>query len=357
MFKNTRTIIFVLLFVLLGIICITGSIKYYNQNWEKIPVVINTWPFISATQSAWNTIYLKKKSALDAVEEGCSTCEDEQCDGTVGFGGSPDESGETTLDAMIMDGMTMNMGAVAALRRVKNAISVARCVLEHTQHSLLVGDLATQFAVSMGFKEESLETNNSHNMWQQWKENDCQPNFWVNVKPDPSKFCGPYTPDTNITKRHRNDPKHRRVFSDKNHDTIGMVAIDTAGRIAAGTSTNGAKFKIPGRVGDSPIPGAGAYADGTVGAAAATGDGDVMMRFLPSYLAVEEMRRGSSPSYAGELAIRRIVTYYPDFVGAIVVLKKDGEYGAACHGLQSFQFSVCNSQLGQVTVQTVPCVQ
>lgn len=257
---------------------------------------------------------------------------------------------------MIMDGMTMNVGAVAALRRVKSAISVARHVLEDTQHSLLVGDQATAFAVSMGFKEETLETDVSQKIWEQWKENSCQPNFWVNVQPDPTKFCGPYKPDTNIARKQANNPKQRSIFSDKNHDTIGMVAIDSEGRIAAGTSTNGAKFKIPGRVGDSPIPGAGAYADGTVGAAAATGDGDVMMRFLPSYLAVEEMRRGSSPSYAGEVAIKRIVSYYPEFVGAIVVLKNDGEYGAACHGLPSFQFSVCNSQLGQVTVQTVQCV-
>ncbi|KDR17001.1 N(4)-(Beta-N-acetylglucosaminyl)-L-asparaginase [Zootermopsis nevadensis] len=352
---NTKAIIFILLVVLMGIVAI---VNYHDQTLNMIPVVINTWPFTNATQNAWNTIYFKKKSALDGVEKGCTTCEVDQCDGTVGFGGSPDENGETTLDAMIMDGMTMNVGAVAALRRVKSAISVARCVLEHTQHTLLVGDQATQFAVSLGFKEETLETGKSRKMWQQWKENSCQPNFWVNVKPDPTKFCGPYKSDTSITKRQEgNYPKHRSVFNDKNHDTIGMVAIDTAGRIAAGTSTNGAKFKIPGRVGDSPIPGAGAYADGTVGAAAATGDGDIMMRFLPSYLAVEEMRRGSSPSRAGELAIRRIVTYYPEFVGAIVVLKNDGNYGAACHGLQNFQFSVCNSDLGQVTVHTVPCVQ
>ncbi|XP_069676921.1 N(4)-(Beta-N-acetylglucosaminyl)-L-asparaginase-like isoform X2 [Periplaneta americana] len=303
---------------------------------------------------SWDTIYLKKGSALDAVEKGCSTCEEEQCDGTVGYGGSPDEDGETTLDAMIMDGMTMNMGAVGALRRIKSAISVARHVLERTKHSMLVGDQATQFAVSMGFKEESLETDKSREMWRQWKENNCQPNFWMNVEPDPTKFCGPYKVTPNLD---AGSQKSANVFSDKNHDTIGMVAIDSMGRIAAGTSTNGAKYKIPGRVGDSPIPGAGAYADYAIGAAAATGDGDIMMRFLPSFLAVEEMRNGATPASAGEAAIQRIVMYYPDFVGAVVVLRNDGEYGAACHGLPSFKYCVCNNLLGQPTVHTVPCVE
>lgn len=118
-------------------------------------------------------------SAIDALVEGCSVCEREQCDGTVGYGGSPDENGETTLDAMIMDGNTMNVGAVAALRDVKDAIAVARHVLENTKHTLLVGEQATDFAVMMGFQRESLQTERSREMWQQWKNNHCQPNFWA----------------------------------------------------------------------------------------------------------------------------------------------------------------------------------
>lgn len=105
--------------------------------------------------------------------------EEEQCDRTVGFGGSPDENGETTLDAMIMDGKTFNVGAVACLRRIKPAISVARKVLEHTSHSILAGELATQFAVEMGFKEESLTTPESKKMWLDWRNQNCQPNFWM----------------------------------------------------------------------------------------------------------------------------------------------------------------------------------
>jgi isoaspartyl peptidase/L-asparaginase-like protein (Ntn-hydrolase superfamily) len=134
-----------------------------------------------------------------------------------------------------------------------------------------------------------------------------------------------------------------------------MVAIDSAGNIAAGTSTNGANHKIPGRVGDSPIPGSGGYADNSVGAAAATGDGDILMRFLPSMLAVEFMRNGMSPDEAGQRAMERISKHYPKFMGGIVVVDKNGNYGAACHGIDSFPFSIYHSRLNQVKVETRKC--
>ena len=286
--------------------------------------------------------------------EGCSVCEREQCDGTVGYGGSPNENGETTLDALIMDGKTMNIGAVAALRNIKNAIEVARHVLENTKHTLLVGEQATEFAVMMGFKKESLSTEASQKMWTDWTTNNCQPNFWENVVPNPSLSCGPYSPvsENSIDKYFNvNSP----IFDSKNHDTIGMIVIDQQGNISAGTSTNGARNKIAGRVGDSPIPGAGAYADNNVGAAAATGDGDIMMRFLPSLLAVEHMRHSKTPKEAGELALKRIALYYRDFMGAIVVTDKKGNYGAACHGFNEFPYSVYNPQTKDVIVERVKC--
>lgn len=149
----------------------------------------------------------KGGTALDAVEAGCTQCEIDQCDGTVGYGGSPDETGETTLDALIMDGKTRAAGSVGCLRRVKNAIGVARAVLEHTSHTLLVGDQATAFAVEMGFRgllnsalhsptEESLSTPKSQQVWADWKKADCQPNYWVNVTPNSTQSCGPYKPGT-----------------------------------------------------------------------------------------------------------------------------------------------------------------
>jgi N4-(beta-N-acetylglucosaminyl)-L-asparaginase len=295
-------------------------------------------------------VNFRNARAIDAVVEGCSVCESEQCDGTVGYGGSPDENGETTLDAFIMDGKTMNMGAVAALRNVKDAIAVARHVLENTKHSMLVGEQASDFAVQMGFKKESLTTPKSKDIYKKWRylEN-CQPNYWVDVEPNPARSCGPYSP------KDRNYIEYESYFDSHNHDTIGMIVIDKVGNIAAGTSTNGARHKIPGRVGDSPIVGAGGYADNEVGAAVATGDGDILMRFLPSFLSVEQLRHNMKPHEAGEFALRRIANYYPSFSGAVVVVDKNGNYGAACHGIEEFPYTLFNPQSNNVKVERVKC--
>jgi isoaspartyl peptidase/L-asparaginase-like protein (Ntn-hydrolase superfamily) len=140
---------------------------------------------------AWDALQAGR-SALDAVEAGCTKCEDLQCDGTVGFGGSPNEQGETTLDAMIMDGMLHRIGAVASMHNIKNAISVARAVMERTEHTLLVGHDATQFAIAMGYSITNLSTAVSTKQWETWKQSHCQPNFWRNVSPNPRTSCGPY---------------------------------------------------------------------------------------------------------------------------------------------------------------------
>uniref|UniRef100_A0A182W952 N(4)-(beta-N-acetylglucosaminyl)-L-asparaginase n=1 Tax=Anopheles minimus TaxID=112268 RepID=A0A182W952_9DIPT len=329
-----------------------------------LPLVATTWRFTNATLRAYQSLTVGEFDPIEALVEGCSVCEREQCDGTVGFGGSPDENGETTLDAMLMDGKTMDIGAVAALRDVKHAAEVAKYVLRNTKHTLLVGSQATEFAVMMGFKKESLQTDVSKNMWSAWKNNHCQPNFWKNVIPSPSMSCGPYEPVSANTIHRTADsslenPTDRSDFGfgQYNHDTISMIVINEEGHVVAGTSTNGARHKIPGRVGDSPIPGAGAYADSEVGAAVATGDGDVMMRFLPSLLAVEAMRGGLDPVEAGKQAIGRIAKYYPSFAGGIVVVTKDGRYGAACHGMEEFPYSVADGTVsdGDVRVLTVKC--
>ncbi|XP_044002431.1 N(4)-(Beta-N-acetylglucosaminyl)-L-asparaginase-like [Aphidius gifuensis] len=319
---------------------------------KKIPVVVITWDYYNATEIAWKVLNEDKKSSIDAVEASCRLCEDQQCRTTVGFGGSPDETGETTLDAMIMNGTSMDVGAVGGIRQIKNAISVARKVLDNTKHTLLGGSLATDFAIKMGFKIESLSTNFSQTMWNNWKNNNCQPNFWKNVSPDPSKKCGPYK--KNIL-TDTNDENYSHSTSE-NHDTIGVVAVDVNGKIAAGTSTNGAKYKIPGRIGDSPIPGAGAYADDDVGAAAGTGDGDIMMRFLPSFLAVEEMRRGATPEEAAIVAIKRIADKYPDFVGGVIAVNKFGDYGASCNGMETFDYFISNPILNKPTPQKAKCI-
>ncbi|XP_044747930.1 N(4)-(Beta-N-acetylglucosaminyl)-L-asparaginase-like isoform X2 [Coccinella septempunctata] len=317
---------------------------------QNASLVINTWKFSNATKKAWNVLQ-EGGSAIDALTSGCSVCEVDQCDFTVGYGGSPDENGETTLDAMVFDGTKMDMGAVGALRRIKNAIGVARDVLEHTEHSILVGELATQFAKQLGYQEESLTTKHSQIMHKDWKATTCQPNFWKDVVPNPKQSCGPYE------RISENDINYNRwsIINGENHDTIGMVVMDVTGNVAAGTSSNGAKFKIPGRVGDAPLPGAGAYADSEIGGAAATGDGDIMMRFLPSFLAVEEMKRGSSPSLAAKVAISRIVKKFPKFFGAVIALNTKGEHGAACNGMDSFPYCIADERNKNVELRYVAC--
>ncbi|XP_042349534.1 N(4)-(beta-N-acetylglucosaminyl)-L-asparaginase [Plectropomus leopardus] len=318
----------------------------------SLPLVINTWPFKNAAAAAWSALQ-SGGSVLDAVEKGCARCEMDQCDGSVGYGGSPDESGETTLDAMIMNGNTMEVGAVADLRRIKNAIGVARAVMEHTEHTLLVGESASVFAENMGFIAEDLTTNNSVNIFSQWLKGNCQPNYRKNVIPDPSKSCGPYKPMATLHQSMR--PQHANTHS---HDTIGIIALDQDGHVAAGTSTNGLTHKVPGRVGDSPIVGAGAYADSSAGGAAATGDGDLMMRFLPSYLAVELMRAGADPSAACKTAISRIKRHYSEFFGAIICANTTGHYGAACNkvpGLSQFHYMVSSSESDTPLLKSVDC--
>ncbi|XP_020500743.2 N(4)-(beta-N-acetylglucosaminyl)-L-asparaginase [Labrus bergylta] len=316
------------------------------------PLVINTWPFKDATAAAWSVLQ-SGGSVLDAVEKGCARCESEQCDGSVGYGGSPDESGETTLDAMIMNGDTMEVGSVGDLRRIKNAIGVARAVMEHTEHTLLVGESASVFAENMGFTAEDLTTNKSMNIFSQWLKGNCQPNYRKNMFPDPSTSCGPYKPRAMLRQS-----KRLQHANTRSHDTIGMIALDQNGHIAVGTSTNGLTHKVPGRVGDSPIVGAGGYADSSVGGAAATGDGDVMMRFLPSYLAVELMRTGADPSAACKTAISRIKRHYSEFFGAIICANTTGHYGAACNkvgGFNQFHFMVSDSESDTPLLKSVDC--
>ncbi|KAI8631166.1 asparaginase [Xylariaceae sp. FL1651] len=326
-----------------------------TSNSPGLPMVINTWggPFTAATDAAYLSLLESQTSALDAVELGCATCEANQCDGSVGYGGSPDENCETTLDAMIMDGTTMKSGSVAAIRRVKNAIGVARAVLEHTTHTMLAGDFATDFAIQNGFITENLTTADSAASCADWKAGGCQPNYRINVTPDPSTSCGPYTPlPLNSSSEDYTSQLQARGVPE-GHDTISMIALHSSGTMAAGTSTNGASRKVPGRVGDGPITGSGSYVDGDVGGCGATGDGDIMMRFLPCYQAVENLRLGMSPQAAAEDAVRRMVRKYPDVQSGIVVVNNKGEHGAAGSGW-TLTYAYRGGIMSETVVVTVP---
>lgn len=336
-----------------------------SQTSPGLPMVINTWggPFTAATDAAFLALTgtTSNTAAIDAVQIGCSTCERNQCDGSVGYGGSPDENCETTLDALIMDGTTMNTGAVAGLRRVRDAIAVARLVLDYTEHSMLSGDLATDFAVRFGgFAAENLTTPDSAAICEAWKSAACQPNYRAgNLVPDAQQQCGPYLPASSgpaaievAEKELKERSRNYGISQGRSHDTISMIAIHKDGTMAAGTSTNGATHKVPGRVGDGPIAGSGSYVDGEVGGCGATGDGDIMMRFLPCYQAVESMRRGMTPLEAAEDAVLRMLRKYPAAATGIVVVNNKGEHGGAGSNW-NFTYSFRGGDMGKTEVVAV----
>lgn len=351
------------------------------QSSPGLPMVINTWggPFTAATDAAFLalTAAAADATALDAVQIGCSACERNRCDGSVGYGGSPDEACETTLDALIMDGTTLKAGAVAGLRRVRDAVAAARLVLDYTEHTMLAGDLATRFAVDFGgLAEEDLATPESAASCREWRAAGCQPNYRAgDVVPDAKSQCGPYVPSAAASGAAGAGPeagpvepgsgaagvpelelKSRAAYATsagRSHDTISMVVIHADGSMAAGTSTNGATNKIPGRVGDGPITGSGSYVDGDVGGCGATGDGDIMMRFLPCYQAVESMRQGMAPQQAAEDAVARMLRKYPEASTGIVVVNNEGEHAAAGSGW-TFTYSFRGGSMNETQVVTVP---
>jgi N4-(beta-N-acetylglucosaminyl)-L-asparaginase len=277
-----------------------------------LPAVITTWDFGKAANAEAWPVLESGGSAIDAVEKGVNQAEMDPGNTSVGFGGLPDEDGEVTNDAILFWGPPHAVGAVGGMKRIKRPISVARKVMEKTKHTLLVGDDATRFAVKMGFKEEELLTEKSRKIWQAWKENPNHKGFW------------------------------------NNHDTIGMVAVDQKGDLCAGTSTSGLAFKIKGRVGDVAIPGAGAYVDNDVGGVAATGNGDIMMRFGLALMAVEYMRAGASPTDACARSLQRIEAKGYRAQACLVALSKKGEFGAAKIGIGPFPFAIRNGSVDEL---------
>jgi len=207
----------------------------------------------------------------------------------------------------------------------------------------------------MGLKVENLTTSKSEKIYNEWKQRGCQPNFWKNVEPDSRKQCGPYVPVPLNATPHENflPPTYPNAF----HDTISMVVIDRKGSIAAGSSTNGLNHKIGGRVGDAAVAGGGSYADSSAGGCGSTGNGDIHIRFLPCYQAVENLRRGMRPQEAAEDAIRRIlkkVGFHSGYTGAVVVVDTEGNFGSASFGWR-FSYAYQNeSTEGPVVVQVEP---
>ncbi len=257
------------------------------------PTVIATWERRVANQTAWKIIQDGGR-ALDAVEAGVRVLEADENDQSVGYGGRPDREGKVTLDACIMDEKG-DCGSVCFLQGIKHPISVARKVMEETPHVILAGEGALKFALEQGFKVENLLTEKSKKEYEAWL---------VNTE---------YKPVINI----------------ENHDTIGMVAIDQAGNISGACTTSGMAYKMHGRVGDSPIIGAGLFVDNEVGGAAATGVGEAVLKSLGSFLVVELMRQGKTPQEACEEAVNRIAKnqHYKDIQVGYCAVNKAGQYG------------------------------
>lgn len=276
------------------------SAKSYAKSIPYKPLVISTWKNgIAANVAAWK-ILSSGGRALDAVESGVRINEANPEDQSVGYGGRPDRDGVVTLDACIMD-ENSNIGAVAFLENIKHPISVARAVMEKTPHVMLVGKGAFDFAIANGFEYQNLLTEKSKEQWYEWlKKSD-------------------YKPKANI----------------ENHDTIGMLALDSSGNLSGACTTSGLAYKMHGRVGDSPIIGAGLFVDNEIGAASATGHGEEVIRIAGSHTVVELMRQGRSPLESCEEAVKRIVKSLnkrgkniADYQVAFIAVNKNGEYGA-----------------------------
>ncbi|MGE7774386.1 N(4)-(beta-N-acetylglucosaminyl)-L-asparaginase [Chitinophaga sp. NPDC101104] len=285
------------------------------------PIVVSTWDFgIAANRAAWGVLG-KGGRALDAVEAGVHVPEADEKNVTVGYGGYPDRDGRVTLDACIMDEFG-NCGSVAAIEHIKHPISVARKVMEKTPHVMLVGDGALQFALENGFQKENLLTPESEKAWKEWlKKAEYKPVINIENQSYEGKGTTAFNP-------------LRLPGNAWNHDTIGMVALDAAGNLSGACTTSGMAFKMHGRVGDSPIIGAGLYVDNEIGAATATGVGEEVIRVVGSFLVVELMRQGYSPEAACKEAVLRIVKKKPAKAKEIQIgflaLNKKGEHGAYC---------------------------
>ncbi|WP_266368511.1 N(4)-(beta-N-acetylglucosaminyl)-L-asparaginase [Tellurirhabdus rosea] len=272
-----------------------GLSETVAQPKPSFPLIISTWNNRRANEAGW-AILSKKGRSLDAVEAAARVPEADPKDTSVGYGGLPDRDGNVTLDACIMDEQG-RAGSVSFLQHIMHPISVARQVMEKTPHVMLSGEGALQFALANGFKKENLLTDSSRKAWEDWKK----------------------------------ESKYKPVVNIERHDTIGVLAVDANSNFSGACTTSGLAYKMHGRVGDSPIIGAGLFVDNEIGGACATGLGEVVMRALGAFLVVELMRQGKTPQQACEEAIRRMVKKTPEYrdlqVG-ILAVNRAGQYGA-----------------------------
>jgi isoaspartyl peptidase/L-asparaginase-like protein (Ntn-hydrolase superfamily) len=294
------------------------------------PFIISTWKQGKPANEKAAEVLTAGGSLVDAVEKGVNTAELDPEIMSVGYGAYPNEEGVVQLDAVIMDGLTHRAGAVAALEKIATPISVARRVMEKTYHVLLAGQDALRFALEEGFEPQQLLTPKALEAWMKWK---ADPNRKFHRRGDPSRRL--------ITQ-----PEPQASAATLEHDdgdTITMAILDEKGNLAAGGSTSGLKWKVPGRVGDVPLLGCGIFVDNAVGAAGATGDGDEMQKFATSATIVERMRAGMDPQSACESVLRRMLEVNPEnkvIEACVYAVSKKGEYGTASIRGVDFTYAV-----------------
>ena len=291
---------------------------------ETKPIILSTWNNTRANTAAWSVVSAGGR-ALDAVEKGARVPEEDPRDTSVGYGGLPDREGKVTLDACIMDEKG-NCGSVAFVQGFMHPISIARAVMEKTPHVMLVGKGAEQFALSQGFKKENLLTKESEKAWKEWlKKSEYKPFH------DPGQ-----------------------------HDTIGILALDVDNNLSGACTTSGMAYKMHGRVGDSPIIGAGLYVDGDVGAATATGVGEEMIRISGSHTIVELMRQGRTPQEACEEAVKRVIKKHGEKAKelnvAFLALSKDGDIGAYST-TNTFQYTITTPDKNNLVIRSASYYQ
>jgi N4-(beta-N-acetylglucosaminyl)-L-asparaginase len=312
------------------------------------PVLVGSWNAGPATALA-ATLHLSGMPLLDAIVKGIALVEDDPEELSVGFGGLPNEDGEVELDAAVMDGPRHKAGGVAGLRRVRHASAVALEVLRRTDHALLVGEGAAKFARQLGFVEEDLRTPASRAAWLAWKQQLSPKDGWIaqdesRSEFDPARWAGhvhnptPGRPPDAPSQRASDAPAPPTApFT---YGTIHVSGLDGAGNLFSATSTSGLSYKIPGRVGDSPIVGAGLYTDNDVGSAGATGRGESTLHNCAAFDVVRRIEAGAEPSRACAEALRTLVRRTreqrllgeggtPLFNVTLYAIRKDGATGAA----------------------------
>lgn len=278
-----------------------GNQSIENRSVKRLkinkPIVLSTWNHgLEANKAAWKVLEAGG-NALDAVEQGVRVTESDFTNLSVGLGGMPDRDGNTTLDACIMNHKNQ-CGAVGFLQYIENPISVARKVMEDTPHVMLVGDGALEFALSKGFQKNEFKSEKAQAEWKEWLKTS----------------------------------EYKPIINRENHDTIGMVALDSQGNLSGACTTSGLSYKMRGRLGDSPIIGAGLFVDNEVGAACATGLGEAVIRIAGSAIVVELMRHGYSPQEACKAAVERLIAKHDGKVENLqvgfIALNKYGQWGS-----------------------------